>query len=81
MQVTHDALFKGIEAVRPGATFGDIGHAIQSFVEGHRMSVVRDFCGHGWGRCSTRRPTCCTTGVRAPGRCWRKACSSPSSRW
>jgi methionyl aminopeptidase len=50
VQVTHDALFKGIEAVRPGATFGDIGYAIQSFVEGHRMSVVRDFCGHGLGQ-------------------------------
>ena len=50
IQVTHDALFKGIEAVRPGATFGDIGHAIQAYVEGHRMSVVRDFCGHGLGR-------------------------------
>lgn len=50
IQVTHDALFKGIEAVRPGATFGDIGHAIQSYVESMRMSVVRDFCGHGLGR-------------------------------
>ncbi|PRY24508.1 methionine aminopeptidase type I [Aliiruegeria haliotis] len=50
IQVTHDALFKGIEAVRPGNTFGDIGHAIQSYVESHRMSVVRDFCGHGLGR-------------------------------
>ncbi|WP_108263166.1 type I methionyl aminopeptidase [Mangrovicoccus ximenensis] len=50
IQVTHDSLMKGIEVVRPGATFGDIGHAIQSFVEGHRMSVVRDFCGHGLGR-------------------------------
>ncbi len=50
IQVTHDALFKGIEAVRPGNTFGDIGHAIRSFVEAERMSVVRDFCGHGLGR-------------------------------
>ncbi len=50
IQVTHDALMRGIEAVRPGNTFGDIGHAIQSFVESHRMSVVRDFCGHGLGR-------------------------------
>ena len=50
IQVTHDALFKGIEAVKPGNTFGDIGHAIQSFVEASRMSVVRDFCGHGLGR-------------------------------
>ena len=50
IEVTHDSLMKGIEAVKPGNTFGDIGHAIQSFVEGHRMSVVRDFCGHGLGR-------------------------------
>ena len=50
IQVTHDALFKGIEAVKPGNTFGDIGHAIQTFVEANRMSVVRDFCGHGLGR-------------------------------
>ncbi|MCV2864116.1 type I methionyl aminopeptidase [Albidovulum sediminicola] len=50
IQVTHDALMKGIEAVRPGATFGDIGHAIQTHVEAQRMSVVRDFCGHGLGR-------------------------------
>ena len=50
IQVTHDALMKGIEAVRPGKTFGDIGHAIQTYVESQRMSVVRDFCGHGLGR-------------------------------
>ena len=50
IQVTHDALMRGIEAVRPGATFGDIGWAIQSYVESNRMSVVRDFCGHGLGR-------------------------------
>ena len=50
IDVTHDALMKGIEAVRPGHTFGDIGHAIQAYVEANRMSVVRDFCGHGLGR-------------------------------
>jgi len=50
IQVTHDALMMGIEAVRPGNTFGDIGHAIQEHVERERMSVVRDFCGHGLGR-------------------------------
>ena len=50
IEVTHDALMLGIEAVRPGNTFGDIGHAIQTFVEANRMSVVRDFCGHGLGR-------------------------------
>ncbi|WP_119839414.1 type I methionyl aminopeptidase [Pseudooceanicola algae] len=50
MDVTHDALMLGIEAVKPGNTFGDIGHAIQTYVESNRMSVVRDFCGHGVGR-------------------------------
>ncbi|MBN2907644.1 MAG: type I methionyl aminopeptidase [Rhodobacteraceae bacterium] len=50
IQVTHDALMKGIEAVKPGNTFGDIGAAIQTYVEANRMSVVRDFCGHGLGR-------------------------------
>lgn len=50
IEVTHDALMKGIEAVRPGNTFGDIGYAIQTYVEAQRMSVVRDFCGHGLGR-------------------------------
>ncbi len=50
IEVTHEALMKGISAVRPGNTFGDIGHAIQAYAEAHRMSVVRDFCGHGLGR-------------------------------
>jgi methionyl aminopeptidase len=50
MDVTYEALMRGIEVVRPGATLGDIGHAIQSFVEAQRFSVVRDFCGHGLGR-------------------------------
>jgi methionyl aminopeptidase len=50
IEITHEALMRGIAAVKPGNTFGDIGYAIQSFVESHRMSVVRDFCGHGLGR-------------------------------
>ncbi|MEH6646443.1 MAG: type I methionyl aminopeptidase [Sulfitobacter sp.] len=49
IDITHEALMRGIEVVKPGNTFGDIGHAIQTFVEGHRMSVVTDFCGHGLG--------------------------------
>jgi len=48
--VTFEAMWRGIEAVKPGATVGDIGHAIQSFAESRRYSVVRDFCGHGLGR-------------------------------
>ena len=50
VDVTYDALMIGIAAVKPGATLGDIGHAIQTFAESHRFSVVRDFCGHGVGR-------------------------------
>ncbi len=50
IQVTHDALMIGIETARPGMTFGDIGAAIQTYVEKNGMSVVRDFCGHGLGR-------------------------------
>ena len=48
--ITFEAMWRGIEAVKPGATLGDIGHAIQSFVESERCSVVRDFCGHGLGK-------------------------------
>jgi methionyl aminopeptidase len=50
IDVTHEALMRGIAMVKPGNSFGDIGHAIQSYVEAQRMSVVRDFCGHGLGR-------------------------------
>ena len=49
-EVAHSALWKGIELVRPGATLGDIGHAIQSHVENAGFSVVREYCGHGIGR-------------------------------
>ncbi len=50
IDVTFDAMWCGIEVVRPGATVGDIGHAIQTFAEARRFSVVRDFCGHGLGQ-------------------------------
>ena len=49
-QVTYECMMRGIEAVRPGATLGDIGHAIQVHAEKNRFSVVRDFCGHGIGQ-------------------------------
>ncbi|WP_339720248.1 type I methionyl aminopeptidase [uncultured Paraglaciecola sp.] len=50
VDVTYDAMWKGIECVKPGATTGDIGHAIQTYAEHHGFSVVRDYCGHGIGR-------------------------------
>ena len=50
IETTYEAMLRGIEVVRPGATLGDIGYAIQSFVEKKGFSVVRDFCGHGLGK-------------------------------
>ncbi len=50
VEVTREAMWRGIRAVRPGATLGDIGHAIQSFAESERFSVVREYCGHGIGQ-------------------------------
>ena len=50
MDVTYESMMRGIAAIKPGATLGDIGHAIQAYVERNRFSVVRDFCGHGIGR-------------------------------
>ncbi len=49
-EVTYECMWLGIQAVRPGAHLGDIGHAIQTHAERHGFSVVREFCGHGIGR-------------------------------
>jgi methionyl aminopeptidase len=49
-EACFEAMWRGIEQVRPGAHLGDIGHAIQTFVESHGFSVVREYCGHGIGR-------------------------------
>lgn len=50
VQVTYEALWKGIKAVRPGARLGDIGFAIESHARKHGYTVVREYCGHGIGR-------------------------------
>ncbi|WP_306222774.1 type I methionyl aminopeptidase [Bosea beijingensis] len=50
VSVAYESLQRGIKAVRPGATTGDIGFAIQRYAENERCSVVRDFCGHGIGQ-------------------------------
>lgn len=50
IDTTYEAMMRGIEVVKPGATLGDVGYAIQSFAEKQGFSVVRDFCGHGIGR-------------------------------
>ncbi|MEG6509305.1 type I methionyl aminopeptidase [Methyloligella sp. 2.7D] len=56
LEVTYNSLMRGIAVVKPGATTGEIGHAIQSYAEAERCSVVRDFCGHGLGRVFHDRP-------------------------
>ncbi|OTG83637.1 type I methionyl aminopeptidase [Acinetobacter sp. ANC 4648] len=48
-KVAQEAMYRGIETVKPGSTIGDIGHAIQQYVESERFGVVREYCGHGIG--------------------------------
>jgi methionyl aminopeptidase len=50
VEVTYEAMWRGIRAITPGAQLGDIGATIQRFAEGHGFSIVREFCGHGIGR-------------------------------
>lgn len=65
--VTYEALLRGMAAVCPGATTGDIGAAIQEYAEAERCSVVRDFCGHGLGRLFHDEPNILHYGRRGEG--------------
>ena len=56
VEATREAMFRGIRTVKPGATLGDIGHAIQSYAESERFSVVREYCGHGIGKVYHEEP-------------------------
>ena len=67
VEVTYEALMRGMAVVRPGATTGDIGAAIQEFAESERCSVVRDFCGHGLGRLFHDEPNILHYGRRGEG--------------
>lgn len=67
IDVTFEAMWRGIREVKPGATLGDIGHAIQSYTEGERFSVVRDFCGHGLGQVFHDAPNVMHFGRRGEG--------------
>ena len=67
VDVTYESLERGLAAIRPGATLGDIGHAIQAYVEAQRCSVVRDFCGHGLGRVFHDSPNVLHYGKRGEG--------------
>ena len=66
-ETTHECLMRGIEVARPGNTLGDIGHAIQSFAESQRFSVVRDFTGHGLGQTFHCAPTILHYGLPGEG--------------
>jgi methionyl aminopeptidase len=72
VEVTYEALERGLAEVRPGARFGDIGYAIQSYVESTRCSVVRDFCGHGVGRVFHDAPNILHYGRRGTGEVLRE---------
>jgi methionyl aminopeptidase len=67
IDVTYEALQRGIAAVKPGNTVGHIGAAIQTYAEGERCSVVREFCGHGLGRVFHDRPNILHYGVAGEG--------------
>ncbi len=67
IKVTYEAMMKGISVVKPGATLGDIGYAIQSYAEAERFSVVRDFCGHGIGRIFHDTPSILHFGIAGKG--------------
>jgi methionyl aminopeptidase len=57
VSVTEKAMYVGIEAVKPFGYFGDIGNAIQNFVDRYGFSIVRDYCGHGIGRTMHESPS------------------------
>jgi len=67
IEVTYESLLRGIAAVKPGATTGDIGAAIQSYAEAERCSIVRDFCGHGLGRLFHDEPNILHYGQKGQG--------------
>lgn len=66
-QVTYDAMMKGIEQVKPGATTGDIGAVIQEYGESHGYSIVREYCGHGLGKVFHAAPNILHYGSRGEG--------------
>ncbi|RIX83563.1 type I methionyl aminopeptidase [Acidovorax cavernicola] len=67
VETTYEALCAGIRQVRPGATLGDVGHAIQSVAQRERFSVVREYCGHGIGRIYHDEPQVLHFGRRGEG--------------
>lgn len=67
VDATYEAMMLGIAEIKPGATTGDIGAAIQEYAEAQRYSIVRDFCGHGIGRVFHDTPNIMHFGQRGHG--------------
>tara|TARA_B110000503_G_scaffold20552_1_gene30906 strand:+ start:22161 stop:22943 length:783 start_codon:yes stop_codon:yes gene_type:complete len=67
IEVTQECLYRGIELVKPGATLGDIGHAIQQHAEKSYYSVVREYCGHGIGKVFHEEPQVLHYGKKGAG--------------
>jgi methionyl aminopeptidase len=67
VEVTYECMMRGINVVKPGATLGDIGAAIQTYAEAEHFSVVRDFCGHGLGRVFHTYPSVLHYGRKGEG--------------
>lgn len=66
-KITHECMMLGIEQVKPGATLGDVGHAIQVHAENNGYSVVQEFCGHGVGKQFHCEPQVLHYGKRGTG--------------
>jgi len=67
VQTTYEAMWKGIRAVRPGATLGDLGYAIERHARRNGCSVVREYCGHGIGREMHEEPQVLHFGAKGTG--------------
>ena len=66
VETTYEAMMRGIEVIKQGATLGDIGHAIESFVD-RRYGIVQDYCGHGIGEKFHTEPQVFHHGIQGTG--------------
>lgn len=81
VDISQEAMWLGIKMVKPGATLGDIGHAIQTHAESNGYSIVREYCGHGIGKEMHEEPRCCTMVNLVQAKCYRQEWFLPSNRW
>ena len=72
VETTYEAMLAGIHTVKPGATLGDIGHAIQSVAQSNGYTIVREYCGHGIGRIYHEQPNILHYGQKGQGMTLKK---------